>query len=179
MCPDHSLLSAYFDGELDERWSKSIEEHVAQCDRCSGKLVQFSNLREILLDNGEPEIEMIKSNAWQHIQNRNAYLIHPHFWQKRFQVPVPLAVGLALVVLCLTVGLALSIGQAEKYDPFDNVTKMQLTGHELSSLEDIIKYLDSREIGFSSTFTLPQETELRVISEPTLIRAADYKRGRK
>lgn len=178
MCPDHNLLSAYFDGELDDRWSKSIEEHVAQCGKCGSKLSQFSDIRSILLSNGEPEIEKLKNNAWRHIQNRNAYLMRPHFWQRRLQMPITLAVGLAVVMVILTLGLALSIGQNEKYDPFDNVTQMQLSGYELSSLEDIVKYLDSREIGFSSTFTLPQEPELRVISEPTLIRAADYKRGR-
>ena len=178
MCPDHNLLSAYFDGELDNRWCNAIEEHVAECEQCRGRLAEFSNIRLILLDDGEPEIESLKSNAWKHIQNRKMCLIHPHIWQKRLQVPASLALGLALVVICLSVGLVFSMSRSDRYDPFNNVTKVQLSGQELSSLEDILKYLDSREIGFSSTFTLPQETELRVISEPTLIRAADYKRGR-
>jgi hypothetical protein len=74
--------------------------------------------------------------------------------------------------------LFLSLNTPDAYAAFDNVTETKLQNGDLNSLEAILNYLDSREGIRSSTFNLPQDTKLQYLSEPTLIRAADYQRGK-
>jgi hypothetical protein len=99
-------------------------------------------------------------------------------WRRRFQVPAPVLAAITALVIALSVGLLYSIASQREPDLFDSVTRVQFEGSELTSVDAILSYLDSRGQGSPSTFQLPQDKKLQFGSEPTLIRAADYQRGR-
>lgn len=49
-CPDHTMLHAWFDDELDAANAATVEAHVAKCPRCSAMVERTSTLRETLAD---------------------------------------------------------------------------------------------------------------------------------
>jgi anti-sigma factor RsiW len=44
MCPDKQILSVYFDGELPERFRRTLEDHLASCKQCAKTLASFRAL---------------------------------------------------------------------------------------------------------------------------------------
>lgn len=179
MCPDKNILSAYFDGELDTRWNLEVEAHVAECDSCKSVLADFRVVSDTLASQEELSIEGRSIiSAWNVLQAHMAVAFPGPVWKRRFQVPIPVFAFLTLLVIALSIGLVMSLFSQKSYDPFNTVSRTLLEGRELSSVDEILNYLDTRGEGGSFTFQLPQDTKLRLWSEPTLIRAADYHRGR-
>ena len=84
---------------------------------------------------------------------------------------------MAIIVVLLGVGLVFSISLPRESNVFDRVTGARFESAEYATFEEIIKHLDARGGGQAFIFTLPHDTKVRYWSEPTLIRAADYKRG--
>jgi hypothetical protein len=177
MCPDENLLSAYFDNELDEQWKPVIEAHVEECISCQQKIAAFGSIRTVLLGN-EAVFENRQISNWRVLQKHITYGFPQPIWKRKFQIPVPVFAVMALAVLALSIGLILSLNDPQGYSPFDNTAKPHLAESELRSVEDILNFLDARGEGYSVTIELPQNTKFQILSEPTLIRAADYNRGR-
>ncbi|MCK5734954.1 MAG: zf-HC2 domain-containing protein, partial [Spirochaetaceae bacterium] len=48
MCPEASLLSAYFDNELNGSQKELIENHLLNCPACRATLDLFQSQREIM-----------------------------------------------------------------------------------------------------------------------------------
>ena len=178
MCPEKHILSAYYDGELDEKYSIIVEAHVAGCDQCRLDLEAFGSIRSALLRDVEPDLIDRQRGSWQLLRKRLAYAVPLPVWRRKFQVPLPVFAAMALAVLFLSIGLVLSLIPGNDYNAFDNVTRTDLSSTELKSVDDILNYLDARGESYTITFELPQNTKLQITSEPALIRAADYNRGR-
>ncbi len=178
MCPDKNLLSAFFDGELDQRFGVAVESHVVECDSCSKFLGELEGLHSVLMVDDLRQHPENQAATWNLLRQRLAVAIPLPLWKRRFQVPVPI-LGLAtLLVVLLSIGLFLSLNSQRGYMPFDSVTRSHLAGSEMTSVDDILNYLDARGEHAASIFNLPQDTELHCWSEPTLIRAVDCQRGR-
>jgi len=177
MCPDKNLLSAYFDGELDKPFSSQVEAHVAECDSCSRILEEFRALSEHLCQERLPEIQKTKQESWLHLQRRFSSLYPVPVWRRRFQIPAPVLAATAILVILLGVGLLFAVHTPRGSSTFDTVTETRFKVAEYATFEEIIRHLDARGDGQTFIFTLPQDTKVRYWSEPTLIRAADYKRG--
>jgi hypothetical protein len=178
MCPERNLLSAYFDGELDHRFGVEVEAHVAECDECAEFLNELGGIHSALMVPDAYQDSVDTLLAWDVLQQRIAVAIPLPLWKRRFQIPVPILGFATLIVVLLSVGLFLSLNSQRAYKPFDTVTRSELEGSELTSVEAILNYLDARGEREASIFNLPQDTKLHFWSEPTLIRAADYHRGR-
>lgn len=182
MCPDHQLLSAYYDEELDSEWEKRIEDHLTGCGQCREKIAVFGRLSEDLVNT--PIVDLLGSQArsWQIIQ---AHRQHPiiGFWQRRLSVPIPVvAAAAAAIVLLLGLGLFIRLystgGQTRS--PAVAVTAHPESGPtdiQVSNLSDIINYLNSQDFGDNVTIQLPKNINQMSIGQPQLLRAADYKRG--
>ena len=71
-CQDYKdLMMAYLDDELDNEQKKTLEEHLASCEKCSAELNEFKELKQ-LTDNVkliEPE-DKIWNQYWSGIYNR-------------------------------------------------------------------------------------------------------------
>lgn len=53
-CEHADKLTAYHDGQLDERTRASLERHLAQCTTCSSELARLRRLSEILGSTARP-----------------------------------------------------------------------------------------------------------------------------
>jgi len=177
MCPDRNLLSSYFDGELDERFSSMIEAHLSECDSCRRILESFETLSSALHQEEIPDTEAGKQRIWSVLQGKFSSLYPAPVWRRRLLVPAPVMVAAAFLVIALGIGLFLSMTVRHQSGVFDTVTSTNFEQAQFVSIEDIIKYLDARGNGQALVFTLPREAKLQFVSEPTLMRAADYKRG--
>ena len=179
MCPEESVLSAYFDGELRPHWTRLMDEHLDTCESCRQKVKQMAMTSEMLGDLPEPDIQYLQRQSWIHIRNRYLWSQGTSIWRKGFHVPVPVALGSVLVILALSLVIAFSAKKEKPFDPFNQVTHVQIAVNEMTSFEEIVEYLNAREKGFEFVFRLPSNAQLHVgDSEPKLIRAADYHRGR-
>ncbi len=177
MCPDKSLLSAFFDREIDEPFNTELETHIAECDSCRRILDDFKTLRDNLCQETLPEALESKQETWQLLRTRFSRLYPIPVWRRRFQIPAPLFAALAFLIILLGAGLVFSMYAPRRSSAFDTVTGTQFKAGEYATFEAIIKYLDARGDGQTFVFTLPQDTKVQYWSEPKLIKAADYKRG--
>ena len=177
MCPDKNLLSAYFDGELDGRFSSDLEAHAAECESCSEILAGFRVLSNNLVQEPLPETPENMLQTWQLLRKRFSTLYPIPVWRRRFQIPVSVLAATAIMIILLGVGLVVSVYLPRGSNAFDTVTGARFENTEYVSFEEIIRHLDARGGGQAFIFTLPQDTKVQYWSEPTLIRASDYKRG--
>lgn len=71
-CRDNKdLMMAYLDSELDDAQNKMLQEHLAQCPKCSKELEEFKSLKS-MTDNitlSEPE-DQIWQRYWDNVYNR-------------------------------------------------------------------------------------------------------------
>ena len=175
MCFDEGILSAYFDGELKPEWASLMEKHLSQCERCRGRIDGYGRLRVTMSDAPAANIDSLKTRTWHHIQDR---LIWPQrresLWRRTLRVPAPVALAVAVSVIGLSLGLAYSLrGDRPPRIP-EGVTAGKLIGSEISSFEELKRFLQSGESDLELVITLPIKPRLRITSEPQLIREADY-----
>ncbi|MBN1686311.1 MAG: zf-HC2 domain-containing protein [Spirochaetales bacterium] len=178
MCPEKDILSAFFDGELDERFVSMIEAHLSECDSCREILAGFEDVRTVLHDAEIPDCAPSKRLAWSFLSDKFSSLYPRPVWKRRLLIPAPAMAAVLLLVLVLGAGLMVSIFNRRDDFGFDTVTRTHFENVQFASFEQIIEYLDARGNGGALIFTLPQDTRLQYLSEPTFIKAADYKRGR-
>lgn len=176
MCPDKNLLSAYFDGELDDRFSLELEAHIVECDLCSRVLEGFQAVSEALVSEPHPETTESSQKTWELLRSRFSSLYPRPVWKRRLQIPAPVLAAVAALVILLGVGLLFSLNSSREYNAFDTVTAARYETAEYATFDEILNYLDARG-GQAFVFTLPQDTKVQFWSEPQLIRAADYERG--
>lgn len=67
MCPDKKTLSAYFDGEVEPKWSRKIEAHLRGCSHCQGQLDQWQNLSDRINPFSESDLDASRLKVWDAI----------------------------------------------------------------------------------------------------------------
>ncbi len=177
MCPDKDLLSAYFDGELDEPFASKIESHIAECVACEHVLDTYNEVSEILRNAEEPDMALSLSRTREFLRGRFSSLRPAPVWKRRLLIPAPVLAAVATIVIGLGVGLGISLSKQSESQVFDSVTGTRIESVQFVSFDAILEYLDARGNGSAFIFTLPREAKFRFYSEPTLIKASDYKRG--
>lgn len=182
MCPDPQLLSAYYDEELDPMQAREVEEHIAGCTSCRERTASFSLLSADLVCLSVPDIEESQARSWQAIQaRRNAAVVT--IWQRRISIPMPVAAAAAAaIVLALGFSIFSTITGFRHGGAFPLIatsvapreSPMEI---QASNINDIINYLNSRELGTNVTMQLPNNLQRIPIGQPQLMRAVDFRRG--
>ena len=178
MCPEKSILSAYFDGELDDRFASVVEAHLQECDSCTEVLADFENVRSALHEAAMPSFAASKRLTWGFLRSKFSSLYPQPVWKRRLVIPAPAVAAVLFLIVGLGAGLLLSFPNRAESNVFDMVTHSHFENPQVVSFEQIIEYLDARGNGKVLVFTLPQDTRLRLHSEPALIKTADYRRSR-
>ena len=86
MCPDNQLISAYFDDELDSKWSEQVESHISSCRECSRKLEAYRQLSAVLESGVISEEQELKVRVLGEIQRRHAVYSSDVFWRRHLNV---------------------------------------------------------------------------------------------
>jgi anti-sigma factor RsiW len=178
MCPDKNLLSAYFDGELDERFASQIEAHIEECDSCRQVLYNFGEISSLLCNSYMPSGDPGSARTRDYLETRFSSLYPTPVWKRRLLVPAPVLAAVAVLFIVLGVGLLVSLSTGRENQVFDSVTRTRIEGVHFVTFDQILEYLDARGNGSAFIFTLPQHAKLQFHSEPTLMKASDFKRGR-
>jgi len=182
MCPDTELLSAYYDHELDDIWESHIAEHVCKCAVCQAKISHFGRLTEVLHTFEGPELDASMARSWKAIQEARTRRALP-FWNRRVSIPIPvLAAAAAVFVAVFGLGVFLNLnGNAAPAQSAPPVavqqTEIAPVDFQVNNLNDLLNYLNSKDLGTSVVIQLPKGVDQLSVGKPQLIRAADFNRG--
>ncbi len=182
MCPDTELLSAYYDEELDRVWETRIAEHVSQCAACQARLAHFSDLTSHLRDLENFDMQASMTRSWEVIQaatgKRTVAL-----WKRKIAVPVPVLAAAAAVLVCVF-GISIYFNvsgsparQSAAPIAMQPQTEMSPVDFQVNNLNDLLNYLNSKDLGTNVTIQLPKGVDQLSVGKPQLIRAADFNRG--
>ena len=180
-CPDHQLLSIYFDGELPSPWKEKMEGHLNDCPSCAQRLGEFSRLRlSVNASPGEDEIKAAQDRVWQQMwldkghATRSARITpFGGLWQRRVSIPLPAAAAAALLLAALAVFFAMRPPSPAAMP----VMAFETPGIiPVSDMEDVLQYLGSRDNSDVVIIRLPESRDFVSYGEPAIIKAADYNR---
>jgi anti-sigma factor RsiW len=187
-CPDHQLLSVYFDGELPSPWKEKMESHIAGCLQCARRLESYRNLSPVAAAGGAASvggtsIDAARERVWRKLEPRVNGATHtPPAWRRRISVPLPAAaaavllVALAFVLAVRIMGTADNAGIAAGMT-FAAEAELDMPGVvPVSNMEDVLQYLGNRDDGEIIILRLPESRSFVNYGEPAIIRAADYSR---
>jgi len=181
MCPDHQLLSVYFDGELPSPWKEKAASHIAGCPSCTERLEEYSRLRRSFhAAPQEDEVRAAQDRVWQQLgldkgPEKRALRVMPlgGMWQRRVSIPLPAVAAAALLLVALSVFLITRT---------PSPAEMPLMAFEtpgiipIADMEDVLQYLGSRDNGDMVIIRLPESRNFDSYGEPAIIKAADYNR---
>ncbi len=193
MCPDRELLSAFADGEVPSPWNERLASHVASCPSCAATLAGFRSLSERLKAapsfEEQATVERIAARLGERLdgnleEDRDGASLGIHtakppvvggVFSRRVLVPLPFAAA-ALVLLALSAAFALRTYLAPARVPVQTLAVAEIAPQatERTSMEALIRYLESRDAQVNLTIELPREATFAASGKPFIVRAADY-----
>ncbi len=181
MCPDPTVLSAWFDGETSSAESTAIEKHLEECPACRATVDVFSQRRNMLRADGPPPIEADKlKKFWTYVgQCRIQKVSAP----RRLSVPLPLAAAAALVFIAAVAMNFVNIGGKDMPDvyvvesprPVPTVVSLTITPGELDEFFSMLE--GGSTIGSDGLVVLPEELPVSLFGEPEMVRPASLEGG--
>ena len=182
MCPDENILSALLDGEIEEPWGETLEQHVAQCAACKRKLRSFQTVAHVLLEANEPDLRGAKSKIWRRLDiSRLLFMHRPLFWGKRIVVPLPLAAGILLAVGALSISFLFSESVRDfrlmhiKREP-SGATEVRVAA-PIKDLELLLSSLEQRGVVTRKIIMeLPEDSQFLMIGKPAILRETELRR---
>ena len=180
MCPDRELISAYYDGETDSKWSFNIKEHIESCTSCSESMNAVNDISRFLNNSEVPGESEIKDRVFDAIERKRTVIKYQPIWRKHFDVSFPVAAAAAAaMVVFLTTTLVIGLNSISKTEYMVEEIKdePQKINAQVISIDDAAAYLLSDDSGFDVLITIPAGDGLSLTGEPQLIREADYKRS--
>lgn len=179
MCPEASMLSAYFDGELNELATKSVESHCSECPACRATLDLFAYQRELM----RSDIPVIAGNSdrlenfWKYVGKSRLSRIHG---PRRINIPLPLAVAAGLVLAAVTVLNFLPLGRRSMPEVVvvdsrplaPTVVSFTISPGEL---DDFFAVLEGTQLSAADAIhTLPAELPVARFGDPLIVRPASF-----
>ena len=186
MCPEHEILSAYIDGEVPSPWDKQIEKHMLSCNTCAEKLESYKNLKNILLQDSEPDYRLPMQKVWDKITQvrKNIYQFKKHIWQRKVSIPIPFVAIAATLVICIGF---ISVFNTMKPDPSSvniithkedgSMTEVNITAKDAEEIEALLKALEDNNAPNEVIIRLPEGSNEFQVGEPELLRAIDFRRN--
>jgi anti-sigma factor RsiW len=185
MCPEDTLLSAFIDGEVPSPWREHIQAHAELCPRCSAILESYRSIdRGLRPIPGQREDENLKRTLTEAEARIRARLLTGQpvkgfggvawrdrpagFWSRPIAVPLPVAAAAAVAIVFLG-GLAAGFFGSRPVDTRSLAATQRILAAQASSLDDIVRYLDSRDSQQAVTITLPSEASFFLPGSPLLI----------
>jgi hypothetical protein len=188
VCPDRQLLSVYFDRELPSPWKEKMESHIAVCPQCAERYKTYQRI--FINPANEENVAMLAAHdrLWQKLEQRSdraAEFTHHRVWpaagnavwRQSVSIPIPAAAAIFLVIaLVFILALRVTGTNTASNMMLASETEFDTPGIIPMDMEDVLKYLNSRDDGDILILHLPESRSFVDYSEPAIIRAADYSR---
>ncbi len=179
MCPDRKLISAFFDGEVDPPWDRTLADHIAGCERCRALYEALEGTRRLLRsdENVAPPMERVRRGILSGVLPATQPL---PAWKRRVEVPLPVAVLAALALVALGIGLAVELSRAEL--GYIRVTRAPAGGTEYQfavpydKVEALLKSVGGAAANSEDVMTLPKDVKLIPVGVPRIGSAPEYPR---
>jgi hypothetical protein len=182
MCPEKSILSAWFDGEVDGKWSVEIESHLQSCSDCSSYIAKLKDQRMLLQSLPLPEfrdsLELVKLS----VREKNTVEGSTRFWERRISLPV--AAAAAFIAATVSFGTHMLAGnrndQLQMASLADQNYTAQVYGFPGENIDEIFRTMEtaySDEFTSNSIMELPSDVNLIFNGESQLVRSAGFSGG--
>jgi len=180
MCPDHEILSAYFDGEVPSPWDRSIAEHVAGCAACAAWLAGLDQTRRALSEEALPwraPMERVRRRILSHVPSERPRV---PVWRRQVSLPAPVA--LLAATLLLVFGISLAVLATRQNMGFVRITKAPAGGTEYQfaipydKVEALLKSVGGNDANIESVMTIPKNVRLTPVGEPRMGKADEFLR---
>jgi anti-sigma factor RsiW len=187
------MLSLYFDGELPSPWKEKLEAHLKECPRCGDRLVEYKGLSKTLgaalfclndgtvLRENHPSEDAAKVRVWQRLcgMDQAVPTAPARFWTRSVPVPLPLVAAFA-AALILGFGFFFVKSPVQAVPPDSSLAALNMqTLAPVSDLNGLVQYLGNEDSPDIVIIRLPESRSFISSGEPAIIRAADYRGGKR
>jgi anti-sigma factor RsiW len=181
MCPDHQLLSVYFDQELPSPWKEKLEAHLAECSECRNRLEWYRRI--FPGPAASPAVEAAKERVWSKVIRPEGELpvrkYREKWWSRSVSIPFPAAAAAAAILV-----FALAVFVVRRPDASLPPDTAVAAGMDLevqgivpvSDMNGVIQYLGGDDTADIVIIRLPENRRFMSSGEPAIIKAADYSR---
>ncbi|MBB6478426.1 anti-sigma factor family protein [Spirochaeta isovalerica] len=179
MCPDKSVLSAWFDGEVDGLWNDKITEHLKACHNCSSYIKKLDEQKALLHSLPEPDFTESLDRVKLLIREKKTVSQTTRFWEKR--IPVPVAAAAAIIAATFSLGInmlagdrndGLNPGLASADTNYSSV--INLPGDKVNEFFKLMEASMSDEFSSNSIMELPSDVSLTFNGDSQLVRSVGY-----
>ena len=178
MCPDKELISAYYDGETDGKWSSEIKTHIDECKDCSVEYEKLASISAFLAQDKIPNEEELTNRVYASIERRKSVIYPVSFWRRHIDLSFPAIMAAAAVLAVIFTVLLVNMRQsAQSQALVEEITPEPEPSIQVLSFDEAAAYIFSDDSGFDVLITIPSSDVLSVSGEPQLIREAEYRRG--
>ncbi len=181
MCPDKSLLSALYDGELRKEEKNRVEAHLTGCEDCRRIYEGFVSQSGLLKQEVEPEYHVSFENVQRMIRHKKNVDKVRFFPGSLGSFVFPGAVAAAAVIAFLAGGavsvenegapsfssMPLGISRSWSVPPGDFV----VPGNDLDAVLSSIDRQNSSMFGQEADIELPGDLNLAMLGESQLVPA--------
>ncbi len=196
MCYDDQIISAYVDGELQDKLHTDVKNHIRKCERCRKIAAEYTALQELFTATSDSPAEDVvagterKARVWREIQRHTRRERVQGFWHRRLQVPLPVAAGVAVAVFALVLTLLFNPFSTEQQmvplamqsdETIESIPEVPSdfvsSANTMPELEQLVRFLSDQGAAIEVKIQLPSSSKIQVTGEPQLLRAADYRRS--
>ncbi len=182
MCPDKTLLSAYYDGEVSSPWMEQIRDHLEECSTCSALVKGFASQSEQLQSLPEPVLTSEFSDIQRMIRQRHTVQDSTPSWSFSGWSGIPVAAAAAAVLAFffgfLTAGnvtpsasyMAPPIAVSEGWSiPAGDLT---VPGEDINQLLSFLEPSDSQLFTQETSMELPVDMNFDIYGDSQLLKTA-------
>ncbi len=181
MCPDHEVLSAYFDGEVPAPWARELSVHVTGCERCTARLAGMERTRRALSEDEDQAwrspMERVRRRILSHVPSARPRVA---LWRRHVSIPAPVAVLAAALLVFF--GISFAVLSMRQSMGFIRITKAPTGGTEYQfavpydKVEALLKSVGGSDANIESVMTIPKNVKLMPVGEPRMGKAAEFLR---
>jgi len=183
MCFDDQILSAYYDGELEEVWAKHVKDHLLTCPECSEKVTSFGKIHSFLMEFNPPLDSYRETAVLERIHHSVAMEKELGFWDRKLYISK--TVITAAVFIFIFIGVSAFFLHSAGRTPVTTVSEVlvpsTLSQSEVVTANDVkhfFKTLNTQGESDEIIIKLPLDRNFKYHGEPQFLREADFVRGR-
>ena len=179
MCPEKSVLSTWFDGEVDSKWSVEIENHLKSCDECRSYTQKLEDQRMLLQSAPIPDFEESLERVKSRIRGKRTVSSSIRFWEKK--IPLPAAAAAAIIAAFVTFGTNIISDNRNDRILMTNLADQNYANQTIDmpgdKIDEIFSMMESSlndEFSSNSIVELPADFSMIFNGDSQLVRSAGF-----
>lgn len=179
MCPEKSVLSAWFDGEVNPKWSIEIESHLESCDVCRSFIQTLRDQSALLQSAPMPDFDDSLERVKGRIRGKRNVLGSIRFWEKK--IPLPAAAAAAVIAASLAFGTSIVSDSRDQRILMSNLSDensgsqtLNMPGDKINEIFRMMEASLSDEFSSNSIVELPADVNLIFNGDSQLVRPAGF-----